>query len=905
MKMQQEVVAFHLKVAKIFFYAQVLAGITIVIAVFLFLAPASAQETEAPAVPETAESAPEPAVEPPAPAEESVPANNTSVEVIAEVDEPSSSVEMLPEAQVVSPDAVADANVTEADLGVEVGAVLPDSPWYSIKRFGRRVREAVTFNPVKKAELELQHASQELADATALVNQGEHDADSVEAVEEALAHYEEKLEKITENIDELQARKASGDGAVDSAIENILDKEIKHQKLFEHIANKVAALPPDLSPELLARIEDAKAASAAHVGQVIGEVEDNPEKLSEVMDRVLGAQSGSEFKDIRNLEVLKGLEATLPEEASAAIERAQANALKRFAERMQTLDPTERARRFERYVQHVGGDETVHVEIFDELKQVVGLPEDMVQNIETAKDIAAQRFAERLQELDAIPDEGIREQLKDKAFAHFETVKADIGKLRAIEDLSQRVQFDDPELTEKMRQEREEHIEKFKAAFPDAEADAEKFRELSTALAANPDPTTFRLIQELEEKVKADPKKRQFIEQIEHAAKAKFIERAQAEGKKFFERISTTNPQDIEIFKGLRDQFAANPGQFATFPGQAIPNFFDEAIDIHSEQLKEHLTQIEDPARFKHFQEKFVNGPKEVIEEIERRQRDFGEFFNEKRQLIIDQEFMKGEFRMRQEFDQNGARLEMRFDGRADGAPSDGDSRLDQRQLLEMRFGSDPFCGEGCKAELRQKFNRRFEGGAEEPRAPVLPSQEQEADSTLHKRGPEFGRPGTAPFDAPMPEFDHNGQKFRLPFPPGSEEPDEFQEITIPVPDFPGAPMNDTILRQEPIDSIEFKLPFSAEPFNGAERGALPEDTHNSSPSGDGGIIQFPSGDVSGGSFGGPSGGSPGSESFSSPSGDTSGGGSFGGPSGDSGSGGSSGGGFSGGSSGGGESGGH
>ena len=74
------------------------------------------------------------------------------------------------------------------------------------------------------------------------------------------------------------------------------------------------------------------------------------DSLTSYFDAAIQNQQGSEFKDIKNLEVLKRVEQFVPEFAKDAIRQAQANAFKRFGAQMEKMPAGERGQKFENYV---------------------------------------------------------------------------------------------------------------------------------------------------------------------------------------------------------------------------------------------------------------------------------------------------------------------------------------------------------------------------------------------------------------------------------------------------------------------------------------------------------------------------------------------------------------------------
>ncbi len=823
--------AAELRLAGRFYFYQWLAGILIAVAAFLLLsAAAQAQTSDAegaePASEEntTEETAsPDEAVSSGGEAETS--GSTSEVTPSFEVDVSSDDIGAEDTGDVMtdvstpsspSVEAAADAEVAPADLGVEKSRVLPNSPWYGFKRFGRSFRETLTFNPVKKTELRLKHASQELVDAEAVVAEAE-DASDLEAASEAMERYGRQVEKIQADAVKIFEKKQAGED-VQPVLKEVLDTQLKHQKVFERFEKHVLLkLPEEVQGNILSRIAEVKERAAAAAGGTMVSIEDDPEALKQVMDDVLAGQRGSAFKDIHNLEVLRRLEDHVPEEAREAIRQAEGNALKRFAAKFQELPPEIRDGKFEQYVQSVSGDETRQLEIFDEIKSRDDVPEEVKAQMELAKDIAAKRFQERLEKLETdVDDPELREQLRSQALARFQGGEADIGKLRALEDIRQRADFHDPAVAAEIEKQRTAQIEKFTASFPDAAGDAAHFQELSRQMAENPDPATFRLIEELEAKVKADPAKRAFIEQMDREVKSKFLERAESDGDKFFAQISSSNPEDIAVFQRLQKDFGENPEDFfargaageasVDVPGdQAFPRpsrpfivppgaqkFFDQAIEKQSERITSHIERIQDPALFEQFRVKLEGADPTLRAELERRQKDFGRVFAEKERFTEQFGPTPEERAARWQIDQGEADFRSDFEARYNDSQSfeerqaldqervDGRKALDarnqdlQKQLFENRKERS---GQTCDAECQARQEGRFrENGARERDGNNLANPERPLPQEQFRGGRPEGLENRPTFDTPPDQSE--GAPSPAPFAPG-----EFQGGNVFAPE--------------------------------------------------------------------------------------------------------------------------
>ena len=626
-----------------------------------------------------------------------------------------------PTEQQTSVEATQDSNVTLEDLEVDKGAILPNSPFYGFKRFGRNLKETFTFNKVKKQKVRLENANKELAEANMLFEQSPEDEKAIQAVNKSILHYENKIGQVKDTINDLKEQKQAGNSNVEELLDYTLDRQIKHQKILNNIENKLSKNGGNgLAPKLISTIQKTKNNTANYVGEILGGVEDNNENLAIRLDRVLDKQKGSDFKEIRNLEIIHKIKQGVPEDRKQAFNIAEGKSLERFSEHVHKLPPKERVNNFNKYIKNVQGDELQHFRIFDQLKQRGELPTDIKEHLDSAKDVVAHRFQEQIEDARQRYDEDAGRQMIQDRFAGFQDGGADFKKMRVIEDIRHRINFEDDALQEEMAQEKEKAIATFKEAFPDAQKDAEKFKELSKQMTENPDPTTFRLIKELEKKVKADPKKRAFLQDIEKATKHTFVKRFKEKGDDFFNEIISANPKDIETIKGLQQDFINNPDHFMKPPPRFDPefdpnldpnfdpefdpnldprfdpefdrefdpgfdpeldrtppidpnsvppdfrHFFDRAVEKQTKHFVERIDQINDPKQLENFQRRLEAQPN-VFREIKFQQKDFQIKLKERGRRIKDEMFdnIRDEG-FEERFDDRRDRPEERKDGRFD-----------------------------------------------------------------------------------------------------------------------------------------------------------------------------------------------------------------------------------------------
>ena len=112
--------------------------------------------------------------------------------------------------------------------------ILPTSPFYFLKEWGRGIKMFFTFNPVSKAELELKISDEKIAELAAV---SEKDPQNEKAVEKALANYEASREKLAKRLISLED--TSNNPNLDKLIDKIFEQEVKHIEVFDQVSQMI------------------------------------------------------------------------------------------------------------------------------------------------------------------------------------------------------------------------------------------------------------------------------------------------------------------------------------------------------------------------------------------------------------------------------------------------------------------------------------------------------------------------------------------------------------------------------------------------------------------------------------------------------------------------------------------
>ncbi len=286
-----------------------------------------------------------------------------------------------------------DENIQPQDLNVSEPKLLPDSSFYFLKSWARKIQEIFTFNPLSKAKLRLKFANERLMELKKLIEANK----DPEIIQKTTENYQQEIEKIKGEAEKIK-EKAKENFQVESFLDKFIDQQILHQKLLDRLETQV-------TPQAFEKIKETRERHLENFKDVMLKLEDRGEKITEKLNKILGEQKGSEFKNFKNLEVLKNLEEKVPEEAKVAIRKAQENALKRLKEDLGKMSPSDQEK-FKEYIEKISGAKEKHLEILENLRQEIQTipapPPQILElrgKLEESKERMLEKIEERLEKL--------------------------------------------------------------------------------------------------------------------------------------------------------------------------------------------------------------------------------------------------------------------------------------------------------------------------------------------------------------------------------------------------------------------------------------------------------------------------------------------------------------------------
>ncbi len=279
----------------------------------------------------------------------------------------------------VTADIALDEEVQASDLGISESSLLPGHPFYFFKNWGRNIRSALTFNPIKKAELEAKFASEKLIELKKMTKLNM----SEDRLKDAVEDYKEKVQR-TEELTAKIKEKANENEEVKDFSEKITKHYILHNRILEKLKLQVPIGVFD-------KIEEARNEHLDRFQKTLSNLEDVAD-IPDTLISSLNKMGGSNFKDIKDIEILNQLKKKLPEQLTAKMEEKIEERTESFREKLEELVPEEQEK-FKEYVKNISGDKEIHLNIIDSIKGRV-LSDNLGKIIDTAREESLQSIKE-------------------------------------------------------------------------------------------------------------------------------------------------------------------------------------------------------------------------------------------------------------------------------------------------------------------------------------------------------------------------------------------------------------------------------------------------------------------------------------------------------------------------------
>lgn len=384
-----------------------------------------------------------------------------------------------------------------------------------------------------------------------------------EARERKIEHFKEKMEEIKDDPEKVEKFKKYM-GAIPG-------NQARHLEILNEIKEDDTA-----GAGIVDMIEDAKKKPMLKLRHKLETLPDE-----EAREKFLGHLQDGEMK---NLEVMKEIENSLPPETQEKIKTLKEKAFKVFEDKMKDIiqDPEKRKEFFE----NMPPPPIEQLQVMDEMREFA-TPENL-EMLQEIKEKAMDKFKEKMELMKDDPEKqgAFMQKMMGAGYGKEPIMEVNMERLRALKDMENN-----------MPEEFKKHLEPIKAAA------MEEFKNKIEQFDENPekkemfmegmrnDARHFEIMEELEENM--DPEKRRMIDEMREKAFMdingqfeKLNGHNPEEKEAFLHRIAGDDPQQIRVLERVREKLN---GQL---PGNA------QADDVIGEVMEKQIERMGDKAKF-------------------------------------------------------------------------------------------------------------------------------------------------------------------------------------------------------------------------------------------------------------------------------------------------------------------
>jgi tetratricopeptide (TPR) repeat protein len=261
--------------------------------------------------------------------------------------------------------------------------ILPTSPFYFFKEWGRGIKMFFTFNPVSKAELELKISDEKIAELAAV---SEKDPQNEKAVEKALANYEESREKLAKRLMSLED--TSNNPNLDKLIDKIFEQEVKHIEVFDQVS-QIAGDKDKFKGHvtLLKRMasqaasEESKIKPGPNQGGHVTLLkrmasQDVSERIAQTIKSTIEQLPEGELKSLRGMEIIDKLSEGLMPEVAGELIKAREEYSEKLVDKINKISESKEEEvkpEIISTIKSLPGDPVKHLMILEEVEQNANL----------------------------------------------------------------------------------------------------------------------------------------------------------------------------------------------------------------------------------------------------------------------------------------------------------------------------------------------------------------------------------------------------------------------------------------------------------------------------------------------------------------------------------------------------
>lgn len=239
--------------------------------------------------------------------------------------------------------------------------MLPGNPFYFLKEWGRGVKNTLTFNPVKKAELQLSVVNEKAAEIKKLKGLL---PSSSKTLSNALDNYQKAIESLKQKVDGIKDISGS---EPDAFLNQLSDSAIKQVQLFSELKNGVGDTIKNKLSDLQEKITELIAGISSNL--------ETPDEFKCRLEKIIKGQDDSAFKEITIAEVLDQFNEKISKEKRLELLKVEENLLLKFQSRLQSEDFNQA---LSEILPQFPGDSARKIKVLDQIKE--GVSDNNIKN---------------------------------------------------------------------------------------------------------------------------------------------------------------------------------------------------------------------------------------------------------------------------------------------------------------------------------------------------------------------------------------------------------------------------------------------------------------------------------------------------------------------------------------------
>lgn len=248
------------------------------------------------------------------------------------------------------------AEVDFEDIGAAKTNILPDSPLYFFKRFGRGLGEFFTFDPLAKTQIILKNNSKETVETLLLLQKSLSEKNSVtknlqiSIVAEEINRIESRFNQILNISTDLSKTDKNKARTIQTVAFNYAEKYFRSELILKVLEDK-------LDDASMIKLETARLKGLAVFGKILVGYHPDPQVLSRELARALAKVAGSNYTELKTAEILQEIEgATADETQKTSLRLAQYLLIKKFENKVLAIPFSDREKLLENYISQLSGN---------------------------------------------------------------------------------------------------------------------------------------------------------------------------------------------------------------------------------------------------------------------------------------------------------------------------------------------------------------------------------------------------------------------------------------------------------------------------------------------------------------------------------------------------------------------